>query len=90
MYQFTYGAAPEQFDHFRSVVVASIDSFEPLAVPGAGSDAVRHVIASKLRVARLYIQIGYRDWAAQAIQEGLKLAPEDKELLDLKAQIGSR
>jgi hypothetical protein len=90
MYQFTYGAPPEQFDAFHRVAIASIDTFEPLAAPGAGQDVIRHVVASKIRVARLYLQIGQKAWAMLAIEEGLALAPADKELLTLKAQVDPR
>jgi hypothetical protein len=83
-YMFAFGGPPDQFDRHEKVVLRSIDTFEPLFKESSGSDAVSHIIISKIRTAELYLSIGRKDWALVVVDEGLELDKQNKKLLELK------
>lgn len=89
-YTFAYGGPPDLFNKFLSIVMMSIESFEPIIKDMSKEDAIRHIVTSKLRTAKLYIQTGQIEWAIQVINEGLQIAPENEELLELKKQLEKR
>lgn len=83
-YTFAFGGPPDQFDRHEEVVLRSIDTFEPVFKESSESNAISHIIASKVRTAELYLSIGRKDWAVVVVDEGLKLDKEHKKLLELK------
>jgi hypothetical protein len=89
-YTMAYGARPDLFDKYRPLVDKSIESFEPVAKEWSKEEAARHVAAGAIRRANLYIQLGRKDWALKAIEEGLAYSPGNKDLIALKKQIQAR
>jgi endonuclease YncB( thermonuclease family) len=65
----------------------SIATFEALPKKLSAGDARALAVATKIRLARLYIEVGRRDWALTAVKEGLAIDPENKELLQLEAKL---
>ncbi len=86
-YTLAYGARPDLFDKYYATVMKSIESFLPTPKDLSKQDAARQVAASRIRTAKLHIQLGRKDWALKAIEEGLAHDPENKELLELKKQV---
>jgi hypothetical protein len=82
-----YAARVDLFDKHYSTVMTSIESFQPTLKVLSKQEAARHIAASRIRLANLHIQLGRKDWALKAIEEGLAADPGNKELLDLKKQV---
>ena len=83
-YNPSYAAPPSHFAKYKEQAMLSIRSLEPLLKKLSSSDARKHLAASKLRIARLNLQLGYKKIALRAVREGLELDPKNVELLDLK------
>lgn len=87
-YNPSYAAPTSHFDKYKEQAMLSMRSLEPLLKALSSSDARKHLVASKLRLANLNIQLGYNEIALRAIREGLKIDPKNKELLSLKKTMG--
>ncbi len=86
-YNSSYVAPPAVFEKYRAQVMLSIQSLEPVFKKRSANEARAHLAASKLRIARLNIQVGRSDMALEAIREGLALDPTNTELLKLKKSL---
>lgn len=86
-YTLAYGARPDLFDQYYPVVTKSIESFEPILKERSKEEAARGVVAGAVRRANLYLQLGRKDWARTAVEEGLAYSPANAELLALKKRI---
>ncbi|MBP7867071.1 MAG: hypothetical protein KA419_14100 [Acidobacteria bacterium] len=82
-----YGSTPALFEDYRAAAMNCLESLETVAKNLSPEEARRHAAASKLRTARLMIQLGQTGYARTVVQEGLALDPENPELLKLKQQI---
>lgn len=87
-YNPSYAAPPSKFSKYKEQAMLSIRSLEPLLKKISSSDARKHLAASKLRLAKLNLQLGYNKVALRAIRDGLELDPENVELLNIKNSIG--
>ena len=65
----------------------SFETLEPILKDVKEDEAIKHIVASKLRTARLLIRNGQIEYARIIINEGLQLDPNNKELIELKKQI---
>lgn len=86
-YTICYGAPPDLFDKYYSLAMKSINTFDPVGKIGAGKEAEQHTIASIIRRAQLYIQMGQKETAMKILNEGLEIYQGNKELINLKNQI---
>jgi hypothetical protein len=85
-----YAAPPESFDDLLPTALQSLETFEPTRVDLTDADVVRHSVAAKLRRATLAIQSGDLEYALQAVNEGLVVAPGDARFLELKKEIEAK
>jgi len=83
-YNPSYAAPDSIFSKYKEQALLSIRSIEPLLKKFSPGDARKHLVVSKLRLAKLNIQLGHQDVALRVIHEGLELDPNNRELLDLK------
>jgi len=83
-YTFAFGGSPDQYDRYKTTALSSIDSFEPVFNEFSRGDALLHVIASKIRLAEVYLSIGRKDWALIVVEEGLSIDGQNKKLLELR------
>lgn len=74
------------YDKYLPVFKASIETFEALPKATDPAEARKHTLQSKIRLAQLHLQIGRKDWALTAINEGLDIDPKNEELLRLKKE----
>ena len=74
------------YDKYLPVFKASIETFEALPKTADPAEARKHTLQSKIRLAQLYLQLGRKDWALTAINEGLTIDSKNEELLRLKKQ----
>ena len=90
---YTFGyAAPDQqlYDKYLLLAQASIQTLEALPRKAKPEEARAHVLASKIRLGHLYIEMGKKDWALTAINEGLDIDPKNDQLLQLKKDIAAQ
>lgn len=83
-YNPSYAAPPSHFAKYKKQAMLSIRSLEPLLKNLSSDDARNHLVASKLRLANLNIQLGDHKVALRAIREGLEIDPGNEKLLSLK------
>lgn len=86
-YTFALGGHPDLFKRYLPLAKQSIGTFEPMFPVATPGDEKRHALASKIRLANLYLRIGKPQWALVAVEEGLKLDSGNQELLELHAQL---
>lgn len=86
-YAMAYGTDQQVYEKCLPLAKVSMETLEALPKQAKSEEARAHTIATKIRLAQLYMQIGRKDWALTAVNEGLNLDPENKELLSLKKQI---
>lgn len=89
-YALVYGAPPDKYEEFLSIAMMSFETFEPLLKDVTKEEAFQHTMASKLRTAKLLIQANQKEYALTVINEGLQLDSNNKELIELKKQIGTQ
>ncbi|MFX1487421.1 MAG: hypothetical protein ACFFBS_10080 [Promethearchaeota archaeon] len=82
-YTFAFASPPELFEEKYAIVLMSMRTFEPLQSSFSGT-AESHIVASKIRTAEFYLQLGRKDWALAVIDEGLRFDKNNKKLLELK------
>lgn len=83
-YNPSYAASTSHFAKYKEQAMLSIRSLEPLLKELSSGDAKKHLVASKLRLAKLNIYLGYNEVALRAIREGLEIDPKNEELLNLE------
>ena len=82
-------AAPQQlYESLLPIAEKCIETIDPIPGMSSADEARRHIVASKIRLAELNIQLGFTDTARRAIEEGLQIEPTNEKLLALKRQIG--
>lgn len=86
-YTMAYGTDRQVYEKYLPLAKASMETLEALPKQAKPEETRDHTIATKIRLAQLYVQIGRKDWALTAVNEGLNFDPENKELLSLKKQI---
>lgn len=84
---FAFGARPDVFEKYESMVSMSIDSFQAIPREWSKEEAARFVVAGAIRRATLYVQMGRKDWAIVAIEEGLAQSPNNPELVQLRRDV---
>jgi len=89
-YTVGYGGHDQVYDKYLSLAKLSIETLEALPRNAKPGEAQAHILASKIRIARLYTQIGKDDWALSAISEGLAIDPKNEELLQLRKRIAGQ
>src|SRR4030042_6157700 len=82
-YTFAFASPPELFEENYGIVLKSMQTFEALQSNISGT-AESHIVASKIRTAEVYLQIGRKDWASVVIDEGLQIDKQNRRLLELK------
>jgi len=85
-----YSSPLGKYDLHLSTVRKSMATYEPILKELDDTVSVDHLVARKLRLGRLMLEIARVDLALDYVREGLALAPENKELLKLKQEVGSR
>lgn len=89
-YSFTIGAPPHRWDQYYPVAMKSIETLLPILRDLPKEEAIRHLLASHIRRAELYRQMGQRAWALEAVDEGLRLDPSNDKLLQMKRDLENR
>ncbi|MFQ5765608.1 MAG: hypothetical protein ACE5GT_11820, partial [Rhodospirillales bacterium] len=89
-YNFTFGAAPHRYDQYYPIAMKSIETLLPILRDLPKEEATRHLVASHIRRAELYRQMGQRAWAIEAVNEGLRLDPGNEKLLQMKRDLENR
>jgi hypothetical protein len=89
-YNFTFGAPPDGYDRYRAIAMKSIETMLPILRDLPKGEANAHVVASHIRRAELYLQMGQREWALEAIDEGLRLDPRNAKLLQMRQEMEKR
>lgn len=85
-----FSAPQDAYDKFLSIVMESMETYEPVIKTSSGQDVIQHGLARKRRLAQLMIDMGNYDLALEHIKEGLELSSQDAELLKLKAEAEKR
>ncbi len=89
-YALAFGTADQEvYEKYLPLAKASMETLEPLPKAAKPEDARAHTIASKIRLAQVHMQIGRKDWALTAINEGLAIDPKNQQLLRLKKEAES-
>ena len=83
-YNPSYAAPTSLFAKYKEQAMLSMRSLEPLLKDISSSDAREHLLASKLRLAKLNIALGHDQVALRVIREGLEIDPSNTELLSLR------
>lgn len=86
-YTLAYGAPPDRYDEFNSIAIMSFETLEPILKDVKKDESIKHIVASKLRTAKLLFQNGQTDYALIIVNEGLKLDQNNEDLMKLKKQI---
>jgi hypothetical protein len=85
-----YGAPVNKYNKYRSVVMKSMDTYEPIFHDVSDQEIIKHVVAKKFRLGQLMIQNGNYELALEFVREGLEVSPTDPDLLKLKQQIDDK
>ena len=86
-YMLAYGTDEQLYEKYLPLVKASMNTLVALSRDAKPAEARAHTVASKIRLARLYLEVGKKDWALTAINEGLAVEPSNSELLQLKKDL---
>ena len=89
-YNFTFGASPDGYDRYHAIAMRSIETMLPILRDLPKEEANKHLVASHIRRAELYLQMGQREWALEAIDEGLRLDPKNAKLLQMRQEMEKR
>jgi hypothetical protein len=89
-YNFMFGAPPDGYDRYHAIAMKSIETMLPILRDLPKEEANKHLVASHIRRAELYLQMGQRAWALEAIEDGLKLEPKNARLLQMRQEIEKR
>ena len=82
-----YAAPPDKYEKYLPVVMKSIETYEPIVKEVTGEDNIKSIVAKKLRLAQLMIELGNLDLAFELVKEGLEVSPQNPDLIKLKKQI---
>lgn len=85
-----YSAPLDKYNQYLPVVLKSMETYEPILREIGGKENLDHLVAKKLRLGLLMLEIDRVDLALEYVREGLAIAPENQELLNLKQQIDSQ
>jgi hypothetical protein len=85
-----YGAPPSKYALYLPVILKSMETYEPILKEAGDKESLDHLVAKKLRLGRLMLEVGRADLALEYVREGLAIAPEIQELLKLKQEVDSR
>ena len=86
-YTLAFGGHEKLYEKYLPLVRASMETLDPVATNVKPEDARAHIVASKIRLARLYAKVGKTRWARTAVKEGLSIDPQNTELLVLKRDL---
>jgi len=87
LYNIVYGAPPSEYDAHFNKAQASIDSFVATPKNLSAEEELKHFVATRIRTAKLNIEIGDKKRAIELVDEGLHRSPDDKTLLELRQKI---
>jgi len=85
-----YGAPPSKYDLYLPLVLKSMETYEPILKEVGDQESVAHLVAKKLRLGQLMLESGRADLAIEYVREGLALAPENQELLNLQQELNAQ
>jgi len=75
------------FDNNLSSIYESISTITTSKNTYSDEKIKAAMVESKLKQAKINIQVGRKDWALKAIEEGLEIDPGNKKLIELKNEI---
>ncbi|MBC8459731.1 MAG: peptidylprolyl isomerase [Deltaproteobacteria bacterium] len=82
-----FSASANKYNNYHSVVMKSMETYEPILHDVSDQEVIKHVVAKKFRLGQLMIQNGSYELALEFVKEGLEVSPTDPNLLKLKQQI---
>jgi ankyrin repeat protein len=86
-YVLAVGGLPHAYEKYLALAMKSINTFQPMFPDVKAEEANKHLVVSKIRTAKFLIKGGRKNYALEIINEGLKIDPGNKELMELKRQI---
>ena len=89
-YNFTFGAPPHRYDQYHAIAMQSIETLLPILRDLPKGEATRHLVASHIRLAELYLQMGQPAWALEIVDGGLQLDSGNERLLQMKSDLENR
>lgn len=88
-YNFAFGAAPHRYDHHYPIARKAMETLLPILRDLPEEEATRHLVASSIRRAEVYRQMGQLAWAGEAVDEGLRLEPGNEKLRQMKREFAN-
>jgi len=82
-----YASTPDLFNSYYTIAMKSINTFKPVAKKGGAKEAEQHAIASIIRRAQIYIQMGQKETAIKLLKEGMEAYPGNNKLSIFYKQI---
>ena len=82
-----YCAPPGVYDKYLAIATKSMNTYETILRAVSAQDVQKHALAQNLRLARLFFEKGDLNLASEFVREGLKIMPQNADLLKLKRQI---
>lgn len=79
-----YSAPEERYDVHLDAVKRSMDTYESMKSNVTDSEIKGHVVANRLRLAKLFLDQGNEKLALQYVREGLELDPANAELMAMR------
>jgi len=85
-----YSASPSKYDKYLPIVQKSMETYETVMRDISDKEVVKNLVAKKVRLTQLMIEMGNFDLAMEFVKEGLQASPNDAELLQLRKQIENK
>lgn len=83
-----YGAPLAEFNKYLPCVMKSMETYEPIPKGMENQIAFKkHQLANRIRLAKLFLDMGNLENAYENVKEGLEIDPQNQELLKLKEEI---
>ncbi len=89
-YTLAYGTDKHLYDNYLPLAKAAMNTLEALPKGIKPDEARAHIVASKIRLARLFQGVGKNNWALTAVNEGLGVEASNAELRQLKQELEER
>jgi len=84
-----YSARISDFDKFRDVATASMETYEPVSRTLSDNEATQQLVDKKIRLSELMLGISNYQMAFQYAEEGLEVEPDNARLKQLRDQAKS-
>lgn len=85
-----YTAMASKYQKYLPIAMASLETYVPVSHDVSNMDVVNQRVANRMRLAQLMIQQREFALAMDYVKEGLRLSPNNQELLKLKKQLEER